>query len=264
MTGRKVRSGQVADVRAAVAALPRATLLTVAGQGIGALGILVQWISAPELFPGFPPGIVWVVGAAAIVWFDRDTTWSPLAAVVLSVWIVVGGYLGGDLADNLRSDDDGLVTGNVVMIVGLLCSAVAGVFAIVHNRRVATAPAVKPLSRENPRRVAVIVTIAGLVTDAVADGAPEGLNWDGPGPVLFLLLAVIVAVTPGRFMIMIAVLLSSGFVVGALTNPEPLARLSNPADVIPFGFMVLQITGLVVAIVAGLVAVWPTRGNRAR
>jgi hypothetical protein len=234
-------------------------LATIAGQAIGALGILVQWVAALEIFPGFPPGIVWVLGAAAIVWFDRRTTWSPLAAVVLGLWIVIGGYLGGDLRDNLASSNGGLVAGNIVMVAGLLLSAGFGVLAIRHNRHVRTEPAVKPLSKDNPRRTAVIVTIAGLVTDAVADGAPEGLNWDGPGPVLFLLLAIIVAITPGRFMIMIAVLLSMGFVVGALTNPEPLDRLSNPGDFLPFGFMVLQITGLLVAIVAGIVAVWPER-----
>jgi hypothetical protein len=239
--------------------LPRSTLATIAGQAIGALGILIQWLAAPEIFPGFPPGIVWVLGAGAIVWFDRRTTWSPLAAVVLGLWIVIGGYLGGDLRDNLESSNGGLVAGNIVMIVGLLLSAVFGVLAIRHNRQVRTEPAIKPLSKDNPRRMAVIVTIAGLATDAVADGAPEGLNWDGPGPVLFLILAAIVAVTPGRFMIMIAVLLSMGFVVGALTNPEPIDRLSNPGDFIPFGFMVLQITGLLVAIVAGIVAVWPNK-----
>lgn len=240
-------------------AIPRPTMATIAGQAIGAVGILVQWLSAPEIFPGFPPGIVWVLGAAAIVWFDRRTTWSPLAAVVLGLWIVIGGYAGGDLRDNLASPNGGLAAGNIIMIVGLLFSAAAGVLAIRHNRRTMTEAAVKPLSRDNPRRTAVIVTIAGLVTNAVADGAPEGLDWDGPGPALFLILAIIVAITPGRFMIMIAVLLSMGFVVGALTNPEPLDRLSNPGDFIPFGFMVLQITGLLVATVAGIVAVWPDK-----
>lgn len=240
----------------------RPVLATLAGQGIAALGLLIQWMSAPDVFPGFPPGLFYVAGACAVVWFDRRAVWSPAGAVVLSLWIVVGGLAGGDLIGNLVLGNAGLTTGIIVMVLGLLMSAAAGIVAIVHNRRAGALPSPKPLSTNNPRRVAVIVTVVGLVIDAIADGAPEGLNWDGPGPVLFLILAALVAFVPGRTMPALAVVISCTFVFAAFTNPEPLERLANPGELVGFGFQVLQILGLCVAIAGGIAALAPQRQPR--
>ncbi|QWF83857.1 hypothetical protein [Amycolatopsis sp. CA-230715] len=53
--------------------------VTVAGQLVGAAGLVVQWISAPNLFAsfGFPPGLFYVLGAAAIVLLNRRSNWAP-------------------------------------------------------------------------------------------------------------------------------------------------------------------------------------------
>lgn len=96
---------------------------------------------------------------------------------------------------------------------------------------------------------------------AVARSSPP---WSGgPGPVLFLNLAIMVGTVPGRFMIWIGVVLSAAFVVGALTNPEPLERLSTPSDLLGFSSTLLQLVGLCVAVGAGAVATLAPRGEPA-
>ena len=244
----------------------RPVAATIAGQAVAAIGILVQWAAAPAIFPGFPPGIVFIAGAAGIVWLDRRATWSPVTAIALSAWIVLGGIAGGDLINNLMSADSLLVAGNIIMVAGLCLSAVAAVFTIVHNRRTLPPEArTKPLSHANPRRAAIIATTAGLLVAAIGDAAPEGLDvteWDGPGPVLFLLLAIMVALIPGRFTALLAIVLSSAFVVGALTNPESVQRLTTPVALLGFSSGILQLLGLLTAIGFGIVSAIPASRGR--
>jgi hypothetical protein len=237
---------------------------TFGGLAVGVLGLLIQWIAAPNLFGafGFPPGIVYLVAAGGIVWLDRRAAWSPIAAIGLALWIVIGGVAGGNLTRNLASPEPGVVVGNVVMSIGLVAAAVAGAFAITANRRSGRTPLPRPLAAENPRRLAVIVTLAGLLAAAIGDAAPEGLNWDGPGPVLFTLLAILTAVVPGRSVPLLSVLLSLAFLVTAFMVPESLARLSNPADVLPFAGTVTQVIGLAVAVVAAVATTLPTGRSR--
>ena len=229
------------------------------GLAIGGAGLIVQWVAAPEEFAafGFPPGFVYLVVAGLIVWFDRRSAWSPAAAIGLALWIVIGGLAAGELLPNLTSDNAGVVVGNVVMCVGLLVAAVAGAVTIAGNRRRRSEPQVMPLARQNPRRTLMLVLVAALVAVGVGDAAPEGLQWDGPGPVLFAVLAVLVAVVPGRSMVLLAILMSAAFVLGAARSPEVLERLSTPSDVLGFGSSLLQIVGLVTAVVTGAVAVRP-------
>jgi hypothetical protein len=239
-----------------------ATRATIAGQVVGVLGLVIQWIAEPSLFSaGFPPGLIYVLSAASIVWLDRRAPWAPIGAVALSLWIVVGGIAGGNLTDNLRSPNLGVAAGTVVMVLGLLLSVVSGIVAIVRNRRAMTEKPAKPLSALNPRRAAYAVAVLGLLMDAVGDAAPEGLNWDGPGPVLFLALALLVAFVPGQFMVMLAMVLSAAFVVGSFSSPEAAARFTDSSPLVSVAAYV-QTAGLVVALFAGLAAilpVWKTR-----
>ncbi|MFD9894497.1 hypothetical protein ACFWY9_34570 [Amycolatopsis sp. NPDC059027] len=237
------------------------TSLTVGGQLVGAAGLIVQWISAPAMFKGFgfPPGLFYVLGAAAIVLLDRRSNWAPAAAIALSLWITIGGLAGGNLLRNLADPRGGVVAGNIVMLAGLAISAVAGLFAIVHNHRTRPEPWVAPLGSHNPRRVPVTLVFAGLLLDAVGDAAPEGFNWDGPGPILFLVLAILVAVLPGNAMIELSMMLSLTFVLTAFMNPESGRRLSTPSDVLPFAGTLTQVVGLALAVLAGVVAILPRR-----
>jgi hypothetical protein len=237
----------------------RALLVGLAGMGVSVVGLLIQWVAAPELFGGFPPGIVWIGAAAGIAWLDRGSPWSPAAVVALALWITIGGLAGGRLVENLTSGDAGLVAGNLVMLLGLLVAAVAGVLAVAHNRRHRVQRSPRPLGIENPRRLATLVTVVALVAVAVGDAAPEGLRWDGPGPVLFAVLAVLVALVPGRSMLLVGVLMCAAFVVGWIRSTEVAQTLGAPGDWFPFACAILQLLGLLAGIVAGIVAAWPRR-----
>jgi hypothetical protein len=102
------------------------------------------------------------------------------------------------------------------------------------------------------RSHAVPVTVVGLLMGAFGD-ALQG--WDGPGPLIFAALAIIVASVRWRVTPAVAVVVSAFFVVGALVNPESTQRLSNSSDIVGFGSGWLQLLGFVVAIVGGIVAV---------
>jgi hypothetical protein len=58
------------------------------------------------------------------------------------------------------------------------------------------------------------------------------------------------------------VLLSLVFLVTAFMVPQSLARLSNPADVLPFAGTLIQVIGLAVAAVAGVATTPPARRVR--
>jgi hypothetical protein len=229
---------------------------SVAGQAIGAIGILIQWQAAPQLFGGFPPGVCYLAGAAAIVLLDRRSPWSPASAILLSAFIAIGGLLGGDTSRNLAMGNPGVTIGLWTLYAGLALSVLAGVVAIVAGRRTAPGRQPAPYSEENPRRTSTLITVGALFLAAIADAAPEGLHWDGPGPVVFLILALLALFVPGRHIMMLSALLSAAFVYGAFDN-IPADHLTTPADTMPFIWANLQLLGYLVATVAGAIARLP-------
>lgn len=230
---------------------------SVAGQVIGAIGILIQWAGAPELFGGFPPGIFYLAGGAAIVLLDRRSPWSPISAMVLSAFIAIGGLVGGDTARNLNMGNLGVTVGLWVLYAGLALSVIAGVVAIIVGRRAAPGRQPAPYRRENPRHTVTLIAVGGLFLAAIADAAPEGLHWDGPGPVMFLILALLTLFVPGRHILMLSALLAAAFVYGAVDN-IPADRLTTPSDTMPFVWANLQLLGYLVAAIAGAIACLPT------
>jgi hypothetical protein len=113
----------------------RSLLVTLAGLAVGVVGLVLQWIADPDKFGGFPPGIYAIAAAGALTWLGRRWRWSPLAAVLMGLWILVGGSLAGKLQENLASGDGLTVTGNLVMAAGLLVAVVAGGTAIARAGR---------------------------------------------------------------------------------------------------------------------------------
>lgn len=234
----------------------------IVGLVIAAAALGIQWMADPATFAafGFPPGMIYVVGSALIVWFNRRSPFAAAAGVTMGVWIGIGGLLGGEVQENLANPNPGVVIGNIVLYVGLVLSAVAGVISIVVARRHRPRSEFPPISARNPRRIAAIVAICGLLVDAVGDALPEGFRWDGLGPLLFTGLAVAVALVPGRVMMQMAVLICFSFIGGALASAEFMERLINPAAAgLEFAGAAMQILGLALTLLMGLRAAIPAR-----
>lgn len=124
------------------------TMLTLAGLGVGIVGLLVQWAADPGKFGGvhrtfgmaFPPGILFIAGFGVLVVLTGRWWWHPVFAVLISFWIVGVGSLAGKMGPNLVSSNLGTVLGNVVMAAGLIGSFVAGIYAMVATRRSRATP----------------------------------------------------------------------------------------------------------------------------
>ena len=240
-----------------------ALALSVAGQAIGAIGILIQWQAAPQLFGGFPPGIIYVAAGAGILLLDRRSPWSPVSAILLSAFIAIGGLAGGDTSRNLDMGNAGVTIGVWVLYAGLALSVLAGIVAIIVARRTAPGRQPAPYRRANPRRTPTLIATGGLFLSAIADAAPEGLHWDGPGPVVFLILGLLTLFVPGRHIVMLSTLMSAAFVYGAFDN-IPADHLTTPADTVPFIWANLQLLGYLVATIAGALACLPVRADGSR
>jgi hypothetical protein len=98
---------------------------------------------------------------------------------------------------------------------------------------------------------------------AIADAAPEGLHWDGPGPVVFLILGLLTLFVPGRHILMLSALLSAAFVYGSFANLAT-DHLTTPDQPVQFAFAYLQLIGYTVATVAGGLAALPPAVRAAR
>ncbi|WP_125800701.1 hypothetical protein [Amycolatopsis sp. WAC 01416] len=231
---------------------------TIGGQAVAALGTILQWIAAPEFVKVVPAGLGYIAGALVILWLDRRAFWSPLAAIALTAWIFLG--TGEMLGRQLSSPNTLLAAGNWVMVAGLVVSAPAGVIALVINRATATEPQIPPLSPRNPRRPLVITAVAALAAVEIGLGATQDFDLTRPGPSLFLALPVLVAVVPGRSMILLSAVMSAVFLEASFSYAGLGGRLSAPADGSAFALDVLQLAGMTVMVVVGAVAVG--RGKR--
>lgn len=124
----------MSTIAARFSSTPMSTKLSLSGLAVGVLGLVVQWIADPAKFPGFPPGIVFIAVCAALVVAASGRWWAPVFSVLISLWIVLGGWAAGMLTANLLSGDAGTVAGNVVMSLGLVFAAVTGVVAMFAGR----------------------------------------------------------------------------------------------------------------------------------
>jgi hypothetical protein len=125
----------MSTIAARFSSTPMSTKLSLSGLAVGVLGLIVQWIADPAKFPGFPPGIVFIAVCAALVVAASGRWWAPVFSVLISLWIVLGGWAAGMLTANFLSGDAGTVAGNVVMSLGLAFAAVTGVVAMLGARR---------------------------------------------------------------------------------------------------------------------------------
>lgn len=109
-------------------------------------------------------------------------------------------------------------------------------------------------------RSARVVLVAGLVLAAVGVitlilvGVP-GFPLVPPGPIILLGAAALVAFVRWRWMPVVGLAAALFLAVGAVLAGATQAMLATPSDVGPFVGSVVQVAGLVVATVAGVVAV---------
>ena len=111
------------------------------------------------------------------------------------------------------------------------------------------------------RRRWVVATCVALVLAAVGDAGPEIIEsgslvagYDGPGPLVYLGFAAIVATVRWRFAPLLAVAMSAFFLFGGFADADFAGRLTNPAGVASVAAW-LQMLGFAAAIVCGTAAV---------
>jgi len=112
----------------------KSTKLSLSGLAIGILGLIVQWIADPAKFGGFPPGIIFIAVCAVLVVAASGRWWAPVFSVLISLWIIVGGWAAGKMTPNFRSGDPGTVVGTAVMSLGLAFAVVTGIVAMLAGR----------------------------------------------------------------------------------------------------------------------------------
>jgi hypothetical protein len=224
--------------------------VTIGGQVVAALGTVLQWLAAPELVTTLPSGLGYIIGALVILWLDRRAAWSPLAAIALTAWIFAGS--GEMLFRQLASPNTLMAAGYWGMVTGLVISSVAATVALVRRR---LTPTPMPLSSRNPLRHLVVVALVALVAVEIGVGAQQDFDLSRPGPSLFLLLPVLVALVPGRSMLLLSAVMSAVFLEGSFSNARLADRLTAPDDTLTVVFAALSLAGMVTAVAVGAMAV---------
>jgi hypothetical protein len=77
-------------------------------------------------------------------------------------------------------------------------------------------------------RTLLIATCAALIAAAIADAAT---GYDGPGPFIYPVFAVAVALIPWRYTPLFATAMSIFFIIGGLRSAESWHRLTTPSGV---------------------------------
>lgn len=107
-------------------------------------------------------------------------------------------------------------------------------------------------------RALLIGTCAALVLAAIGD---EATGYDGPGPFVYLAVAVLVAVVRWRFTPLLATVMSVFFLFGGFASAGFTRQLTDPGQVLGFVAGWLQMVGFAAAAVFAIGAV--VCGNRA-
>ncbi len=96
---------------------------------VAAAGVLVIFLSAPDLFPAVPPGVIILAVAAALVAFVPGR-WTPIVGVLIALMITIGGIASGNTIDILNGEENpGAILGTVIQYLALVTAIAAGVMA---------------------------------------------------------------------------------------------------------------------------------------
>ncbi len=111
--------------------------LTVTALLVAAVGFAIQIVFGLTV-PTIPPGLVILVGAAALVAFVRQR-WAPGIGVVVGVFMLVGFFASGALVNLVDPARLGVLAGAWVQFIAVLATIVTGIVAVVQNYRRRTA-----------------------------------------------------------------------------------------------------------------------------
>ncbi|MEU4474675.1 hypothetical protein [Micromonospora sp. NPDC023888] len=121
------------------------------------------------------------------------------------------------------------------------------------------------------RRRWAVATCGALVVAAIGDAGPEIVEsrslvagYDGPGPLIYLGVAAMVAAVRWRFMPLLAVVTGVLFLFGGFSDAAFVGRLGTPTEPVQFWAGWLQLAGFTAAAAFGVAAVWRRRSVPAR
>ena len=101
---------------------------------VAAAAVFIVFVSAPDLFPAVPPGVLILAAAAAIVAFVPGR-WTPIVGVVIPLVIAIGGIVSGTSIDILQGEENaGAILGTVIQYPALITATAAGTLAMVSDR----------------------------------------------------------------------------------------------------------------------------------
>ncbi len=96
---------------------------------VAAAGVFVIFLSAPDLFPAVPPGVIILAVAAALVAFVPGR-WTPIVGVLIALMITIGGIASGNTIDILNGEENpGAILGTVIQYPALITAIATGVMA---------------------------------------------------------------------------------------------------------------------------------------
>lgn len=105
--------------------------ITVAALLVAVVGILVQILSGVD-YPPVPPGILILVVAATIVAF-APWRWSPLAGVLVGLFLLIGFAASGALSNLTVFDQPGVLLGAWIQFLAVIVATVAGIAVTAGN-----------------------------------------------------------------------------------------------------------------------------------
>jgi hypothetical protein len=102
----------------------------------------------------------------------------------------------------------------------------------------------------------LIATCTALIVAAIADAAT---GYDGPGPFVYPVFALAVALVRWRYTPLLAVAMSVFFIIGGLASSTFVHRLANPGGVLDFTSGWAQILSFAAAALFATAAVFRTQ-----
>jgi hypothetical protein len=118
--------------------------INIAALLVAGTGVLILFISAPDLFPPVPVGTIILVAAAAVVSFVPGR-WTAVLGTVVPTFILIGAVASGQSLDILQgSENAGALAGTLIQLPALVIAIVAGARSTTARRSPSTATLAEP------------------------------------------------------------------------------------------------------------------------